>query len=92
MRKGKRNIIEVFQEEAHKTSKTFTSRIYQGDDMAKPAGFDAGALYVPGQYDLFFPNFRQKNDDYVPITENLGTLNEAGKKLCWLISNIQYQP
>ena len=92
MRKGKRNIIEVFREEAHKTSKTFTSRIYQGDDMAKPAGFDAGALYVPGQYDLFFPNFRQKNDDYVPITENLGTLNEAGKKLCWLISNIQYQP
>ena len=92
IRKGRRNIIEVFQEEAHKTSKTFTARIYQGDERAKPAWFHVGALYVPGRYDLFFPNFRQKNDDYVPVTENLGTLNETGKKLCRLISNIQYQP
>ncbi|WP_428770546.1 hypothetical protein V1L52_01575 [Treponema sp. HNW] len=91
MRFNRKRTLEVFEEEAHKTSKVFSSRIYQGDAQAKPAGFDPGSLYVPGAYNRFFPNFTAQNDDWVPISQSFGTLNETGKKLCWIISNLQYK-
>lgn len=91
MRSPRKKTLEVFEEESHKTSKVFSLRIYQGDAQAKPAGFDPGALYVPGAYNRFFPNFTSQNDDWVPISQSFGTLNETGKKLCWIISNLQYK-
>ncbi|MGI5172964.1 hypothetical protein H0R92_05100 [Treponema sp. OMZ 840] len=91
MRSSRKKTLTVFEEEAHKTSKVFISRIYQGDAQAKPADFDAGGLYVPGAYNRFFPNFISKNDDWVPLTQSAGRLNDTGKKLCWIISNLQYE-
>ena len=91
MRSSRKKILAVFEEEAYKTSKVFSSRIYQGDAQAQPAGFNPGALYVPGAYNRFFPNFTSQNDDWVPISQSFGTLNETGKKLCWIISNLQYR-
>gem|GEM_PF-383781 len=91
MRSPRKKTLEVFEEESHKTSKVFSLRIYQGDAQAQPAGFDPGALYVPGAYNRFFPNFTSQNDDWVPISQSFGTLNETGKKLCWIIANLQYE-
>ena len=91
MRSPRKKTLEVFEEESHKTSKVFSLRIYQGDAQAQPAGFDPGTLYVPGAYNRFFPNFTSQNDDWVPISQSFGTLNETGKKLCWIIANLQYE-
>lgn len=90
VRSGTKKELNVFRQEGHKTSKVFTSRSYEGDERARPADFDAGALYVPGQYALFFPGFKAKNEDYAALTQTFGTLNETGKQLCWIISNLQY--
>lgn len=90
VRSGTKKELNVFRQEGHKTSKVFTSRSYKGDERARPSDFDAGALYVPGQYALFFPGFKAKNEDYAALTQSFGTLNETGKQLCWIISNLQY--
>ena len=91
MRSPRKKALAVFQEKAYETSKVFCLRIYQGDIQAKPADFDPGYLYVPGAYNRFFPNFTTQNEDSVPISQSFGTLNETGKKLCWIIANLQYE-
>lgn len=91
VRGTRKKLLAVFQDESYKSTRTFSARIYEGAPQAKPAGFDPGALYSPGAYTRFFPDLRAQNDDYAPITQSFGTLNDTGKRLCRIIANLQYE-
>jgi len=81
--------IAVFYDTEYRNSQTFILRSYSGDEQAKPEDFTGGALYRPGEYHPFFPDFNFDTAGAILLDDSF-RLNKIGKQLCRTIADLPY--
>lgn len=90
VRRGYMQPLQEFDWQQGKKTKKFATRVYYGDDKARPENLDAGSFYAPGSAASSFPEVKQADRPYDLLSSSHYSLSEYGKQFATILSQLNY--